>query len=87
MGFVILPNGMNRWETAFQLVGLGWYVGACIFLGVVGGIWLDNKFNTKPLFVILGLLLGVFTALYGFYRMILPNLNKKNNNKQNGGKG
>ena len=69
---------MKRWETAFQLVGMGWYVGICIFLGVVGGIWLDNKLNTKPVFVIAGLLLGIIVAFYGLYKMILPNLNNKN---------
>lgn len=69
---------MKRWEVAFRLVGLGWYVGASIFLGVVGGIWLDNKLNTKPILVIVGLLLGIIVAFYGVYRMILPNFNNKN---------
>ncbi len=70
---------MSRWEAAFRLIGVGWYVGGCIFLGVVAGIWLDNKLNTKPLLVIVGLILGVVSAFYGVYRMILPNINKKQN--------
>jgi F0F1-type ATP synthase assembly protein I len=70
---------MKRWEAAARLVGLGWYVGICIFLGVVGGIWLDARLNAKPVFVIIGLLLGIFVAFYGLYKMILPNLNNKNN--------
>ncbi len=70
---------MNRWQAAFRLVGVGWYVGACIVLGVIGGLWLDNKFNTKPILVIVGLILGVIIAFYGMYRMILPNINKKQN--------
>jgi len=53
---------MKRWEVAFRLVGLGWYIGACIFLGVSGGIWLDKKLNTKPVLVIIGLLLGIIVA-------------------------
>ncbi len=68
---------MSRWEAAFRLIGLGWYVGGCIVLGVVGGLWLDNKFNTKPILVIVGLILGVIAAFYGVYRMILPNTNTK----------
>ncbi|MFC1932670.1 AtpZ/AtpI family protein [Chloroflexota bacterium] len=68
---------MRRWEAAFRLVGVGWYVGACIVLGVLGGLWLDNKFNTNPILVIVGLILGVIVAFYGVYRMILPNINKK----------
>lgn len=70
---------MSRWEAAFRLVGMGWYVGICIVLGVGGGRWLDNKFNTRPILVIVGLILGVIVAFYGVYRMILPNINRKRN--------
>ena len=58
---------------------MGWYIGGCIVLGVLGGLWLDNKFNTAPVLVIVGLLLGITVAFYGVYRMILPNINKKQN--------
>jgi MFS-type transporter involved in bile tolerance (Atg22 family) len=71
---------MKRWEAAFRLVGLGWYVGACIFLGVAGGIWLDNKLKST-VFVIAGLILGIVIAFYGVYRMILPNFSNKKGNE------
>ncbi len=74
---------MNRWVAALRLVGVGWYVGSCIVLGVLGGLWLDNKFGTRPLFVIVGLILGVFVAFYGVYRMIVPNINKRQNKGKN----
>ncbi len=70
---------MSRWAAAFRLIGVGWYIGGCIVLGVVGGLWLDNKFNTEPILVIVGLILGVIIAFYGVYRMILPNIKKKQN--------
>jgi len=70
---------MNRWIAAFRLIGVGWYIGGCIVLGVVGGLWLDNKFNTEPILAIVGLILGVIIAFYGVYRMILPNIKKKQN--------
>jgi len=60
-----------------RLVGLGWFVGLCIGLGVWGGRQLDLKFGTGPLLVIIGLLTGIFVAFYGVYRMILPNIVKK----------
>ena len=62
-----------------RLIGVGWYVGACIVLGVFGGLWLDGKFNTRPVLVIVGLVLGLVVAIYGVYRMILPNINRKQN--------
>lgn len=70
---------MSRWQAALRLVGVGWYIGVCIVLGVLGGLWLDDKFNTKPILVIVGLLAGVGIAFYGVYRMILPNINNKRN--------
>jgi len=74
---------MNRWGAAFRLMGVGWYVGICIVLGVVGGLWLDDKFNTAPILVIVGLILGVVVAFYGVYRMILPNISKRQNKGKN----
>jgi len=74
---------MKRWEAAFRLIGVGWYVALCILMGVAGGRWLDEKLNTKPPFlVIVGLILGIIIAFYGVYRMILPNINRKDNNKR-----
>jgi F0F1-type ATP synthase assembly protein I len=67
---------MKRWEAALRLVGMGWYVGLCIVLGVLGGIWLDDRINTRPVMTIVGLVLGIVLAFYGVYRMILPNLDK-----------
>ncbi len=72
-------TGMSRWGTALKVVGIGWYIGICIVLGVWGGLWLDSKLNTTPVLVIVGLILGIITAFYGVYRMILPNISKKGN--------
>ena len=77
---------MSRWEAAFRLIGVGWYVGVCIVLGVFGGLWLDDKLNTSPILVIVGLILGIIVAFYGVYRMILPNISKNTGKKQDKGK-
>ncbi len=65
-------NGLGRWRAALRLIGVGWYVGICIVLGLVAGLWLDSRLNTKPILVIVGLVFGIFTAFYGTYRMLLP---------------
>ena len=57
---------------ALRLVGVGWYVGLCIFLGVWGGLWLDKRLNTEPFLVIAGVIIGLAVAFYGVYRMVLP---------------
>jgi len=72
-----IEAGMSRWQAALRLIGVGWYVGGCIVLGVFAGLWLDDKFNTTPILVIVCLILGVVIAFYGMYRMILPNIGRK----------
>ena len=61
-----------------RLLGVGWYVGISVLLGVLGGFWLDSKYGTKPLWVIVGLVLGVVVAVYGVYQMLLPLIKNKN---------
>ncbi|MFC2006240.1 AtpZ/AtpI family protein [Chloroflexota bacterium] len=70
---------MGRWQGTLRLVGVGWYIGVCIVSGVVGGLWLDKKLNIAPIMVIVGLILGVVIAFYGVYRMVLPNISKRQN--------
>ncbi len=74
---------MNRWVAALRLTGVGFYIAACIVLGIFAGLWLDNKLNTGPLFMIGGLLVGLAVAIYGVYRMIQPLMSNKHD-KENG---
>lgn len=73
---------MSRWETALRLTGVGFFIGGSILLGVVLGRWLDNKFNTRPILVIVGLLVGIVVALYGVYRMLIPLMGNKRNKEK-----
>ncbi len=65
-------DGIKRWRIALSLVGIGWYIGLSIIGGMLGGLWLDNTINTKPLFVIIGLILGIIVAVYGVYLILVP---------------
>jgi len=71
---------MSRWAGAMRLVGVGFFISTSIIGGVVVGLWLDSKFNTEPLLVVIGLLLGIAVAFYGVYEMLLPLLQKKRDN-------
>ncbi len=62
---------MNRLPPAVRLIGIGWYFAVCIVVGVVGGVLLDQLAGTAPLLTILGVLLGLVTAFYGGYRMLI----------------
>jgi F0F1-type ATP synthase assembly protein I len=55
-------------------------------LGIWGGHWLDGKFNTGPLWLIIGLILGIAVAVLGVYNMLKPFMEKAkktDNNSQN----
>jgi len=68
---------MSRWVAALRLIGVGFYIGGSIVLGVVVGLWLDRELNTEPILVIVGLILGIIVAFYGVYRMLLPFIGSK----------
>ncbi len=65
-----------------RLIGVGFFIGGSIVLGTFSGLWLDDKFNTKPLFMIVGLFIGLVVAGYGVYQMLRPLLGN-NNDKEN----
>ena len=69
--------GMPRWVAALRLVGVGFFIGGSILLGVVAGLWLDTRLNSEPTWMIVGLLLGLVIAFYGVYRMLLPLMSNK----------
>ena len=74
---------MNLWVLAVRLTGLGWYVALCIVFGVVGGLALDGLLGTKPLFMLLGIVLGSVVAFWGLFKMVQPLLNAAANQSKN----
>ena len=65
-------KGTSWWAVALRLTGLGWYIAACIVIGVVGGVALDKLLGTVFLFTLLGIVLGSVAAFWGVYKMVLP---------------
>ena len=63
---------MNWWVVTLRLSGLGWYIAACIVLGVLVGLGLDKLIGTTILFTILGTVLGTVAAFWGAYKLVLP---------------
>ncbi len=57
---------------------------ACIVLGIMGGLYLDEFLGTFPLFLILGLLSGVGAGVMVIYRTVTwlypPNNNSRGKN-------
>lgn len=68
-----LPNlrqdrDMRRIAMATTL-GFGTAVALALF--IAGGIWLDRKLDTVPVFMLVGLVLGLLSAGYQLYELAL----------------
>ncbi|MFC1930916.1 AtpZ/AtpI family protein [Chloroflexota bacterium] len=74
---------MGRWVAALRLIGVGFFIAGSILLGVVAGLWLDNRLNTSPVLVIVGLILGIVVAFYGVYQMLLPLIGSRKDKENN----
>ena len=62
----------RKWAALLRFVGVGWYIGLCVLLGTLGGRWLGQKLDSEVFFTILGVIVGVFVASLGVYRMLGP---------------
>ncbi|MFC2069628.1 AtpZ/AtpI family protein [Chloroflexota bacterium] len=74
---------MKSWVAALGLTGIGFFIAGSIIGGLLGGIWLDNKLNTEPVFLIVGLILGIAFAFFGVYNMIKPIMDSMKNGGEN----
>lgn len=43
---------------------LGFSIAASVGLGVLGGLWLDDRLGTRPIFLLLGIVVGLLSAAY-----------------------
>lgn len=50
---------------------------AAVFLGLYGGQWLDRRLGTFPIFMLLGILLGVGVGFYSLWGELAGLMNKK----------
>jgi ATP synthase protein I len=48
---------------------LGFTIAIPLVAGAIVGTYLDGLIHTKPLFILLGLLLGLISGIYGAYRL------------------
>jgi uncharacterized membrane protein YqgA involved in biofilm formation len=67
----------KRWAGAIRLIGIGWYIAACILLGALGGRWIGQKLDgrsSETILTIVGLFLGLIVASLGVYRMVKSTL-------------
>ena len=66
------PTSREWVRPLWFLFSIGWYVALSLVIPTVIGFWLDRpeKFDTHPLFTLIGFGVGTVVAFYGLYRML-----------------
>jgi len=57
-------------REAGPYLSIGTALAATVLLGVGAGYWVDRRWGTKPVFLLIGGTLGVVTALFQFFRTV-----------------
>lgn len=56
---------------------LGLQLAVAVAIGFAGGYFADNFFHTRPVFIVLGVLLGAAAGMLNIYRTVYPRRNGK----------
>ena len=62
---------MKKREALSLAMNLSWTMLFSLLLPLLAGIWLDEKLNTRPLFILIGMIVGILAATVGVARMVL----------------
>ncbi len=62
---------------------LGFLIAAPLILFLLVGLFLDKKFDTVPVFLILFIVLGIIATIFEIFYLILPFLEKRSQKKTN----
>jgi F0F1-type ATP synthase assembly protein I len=57
----------NPSPTVSDLAGIGMYFAAVVLLPLLGGVALDNVWHTAPVFVLIGLFVGLVGGAAGIW--------------------
>lgn len=64
-------NSQKFYKDVAPYLGLGLQLAVTVTIMVFLGIWLDDKFSSKPVLTIIFAFFGVFTGLYNFIKSVL----------------
>ncbi|SDI47060.1 AtpZ/AtpI family protein [Natribacillus halophilus] len=62
----------NPWRSSVLVSAILSSIVGSVVGGVFLGYWLDSTFDTAPLFIIIGMLLGISSGFYGVVRAVKP---------------
>ena len=63
-------GGGISWRTATATVGLALAIPSMLFVPALVGYWIDSKYGTSPLWLIVGLVIGLLGTAFDVYRLL-----------------
>jgi F0F1-type ATP synthase assembly protein I len=77
-----MPNLNSKSARALSMgLELGFLIAFPLILFLLAGLWLDKKFGTLPLFIIIALILNMIFTVFNVKKIILPFLEKRSQKK------
>ena len=61
----------SKGTSAADFAGIGIQFAAAIVVFLFAGQWLDRRFGTSPVFLMLGVFVGAGAAFYNMYRKLM----------------
>ena len=66
-----MKSDPKEWAGPLRLLlTVGWYVTLSLVIPVAIGYWLDQMYQRKPLFTLIGLGLGTFISFFGLIQIL-----------------
>lgn len=69
-------------KSLSMVTQIGLLMAIPIFLCIFGGIWLDERFGTSPLFLIIFIILGVMAAFRNLFVTVLKTIDQDKKGKK-----
>ncbi|MGQ9586459.1 MAG: AtpZ/AtpI family protein [Anaerolineae bacterium] len=67
---------MGKWPYFAEFLQLGWVVAFSLLIPLGIGLWLDKRLGTTPLFIIVGMVVGILAATVGTVRIAFRMMDK-----------
>ncbi|HDL18885.1 MAG TPA: AtpZ/AtpI family protein [Bacteroidetes bacterium] len=69
-----MKSNKKKWQQSIRQIGpyfdLGLRLTVAMVFGLFGGLWLDRKIHTIPLFLIIGIFAGALSGFWSIYKTI-----------------
>lgn len=77
-------SGSGAMKSAQPYIDAAWQLAGSMVVLTLAGVWLDRKFDTSPLWVLVGALLGIGAGMYSFLRRVMYLAEQDKKRRQDG---